>query len=105
MPMKAIQINTKDNVATATNIIKEGEKVEVLNPNGEVILVTEPLEMIPFGHKLALTKVNTGDKIVKYGEVIGIASKPIKLGEWIHTHNVVSAEMNTSGKNIKGVVS
>ena len=38
---KALQINGKDNVATATNNIEEEEKVQVLSPEGEVVLVNE----------------------------------------------------------------
>ncbi len=47
MSKKAIQIDAKDNVATTTSIVEAGDKVEVLSPNGDVILVTEPVEEIP----------------------------------------------------------
>lgn len=105
MSKKAIQIDAKDNVATTTSIVEAGDKVEVLSPNGDVILVTKPVEEIIFGHKIALKDLETGKEIIKYGEVIGVASKPIKVGEWVHTHNAVSARMNTAGSNVKGVVS
>lgn len=104
MSKKAIQVDAKDNVATTTSIVEAGDPVEVLNPNGDVILEAEPVEKIIFGHKLALKDLETGEEIVKYGEVIGVASKPIKIGEWVHIHNVVSARMNTSGEEMKGVV-
>ena len=32
-----------------------------------------------------------GDEIVKYGQVIGHASKAIAVGEHVHVHNVESA--------------
>ena len=105
MSKKAIQVDAKDNVATTTSIVDAGDEVEVLSPNGDVILKVIPVEKIIFGHKLALGDLKTGGKIIKYGEVIGVASKPIKVGEWIHTHNAVSARMDTSGENVKGVVS
>ncbi len=105
MSKKAIQIDANDNVATTTSIVEAGDEVEVLSPNGDVILKVKPVEKIIFGHKLALGDLETGVTIVKYGEVIGVASKPIKVGEWIHTHNAVSARMDTSGENVKGVVS
>lgn len=92
-------------MATTTSIVEAGDKVEVLSPNGDVILVTKPVEEIIFGHKIALKDLETGKEIIKYGEVIGVASKPIKVGEWVHTHNAVSARMNTAGSNVKGVVS
>ena len=104
MSKKAIQVDAKDNVATTTSIVEIGDEVEVLSPNGDVILKAKPVEKIIFGHKLALKAIGTGVEIVKYGEVIGVASKPIKVGEWVHVHNVDSARMNTSGEEVKGVV-
>jgi altronate dehydratase small subunit len=92
---KAIQLDDKDNVATVTDDVSKGEMVEVLNPLGEVILDAKPVEDIMFGHKLALRRLGKGDEIVKYGEVIGVASKPIKVGEWVHTHNVESGRLPT----------
>ena len=34
--------------------------------------------------------------MVKYGEVIGVASESIGVGAWVHTHNVESATVPTS---------
>lgn len=93
---KAIQLDDKDNVATVTDDVSKGEQVEVLSPMGEVILDTKPVEDIIFGHKLTLRKLNKGEEIIKYGEVIGVASKPIAVGGWVHTHNVESGRLPTS---------
>jgi len=95
---KAIQIDLKDNVATVTGDMKAGEEVEVLSPQGEVILKAKPVENIPFGHKLALNEFKKGDQIIKYGEVIGVASEAIKVGAWVHTHNVESGRLPTSSR-------
>ena len=93
---KAIQLDDRDNVATVTDDVSKGEQVEVLSPMGEVILDTKPVEDIIFGHKLTLRKLNKGEEIIKYGEVIGVASKPIAVGGWVHTHNVESGRLPTS---------
>lgn len=92
---KAIQIDNKDNVATVTGDVNEGENLEVLGPEGDVILVTHPLEAVIFGHKIALKQLEPGDEIIKYGEVIGVASRKINTGEWVHTHNVESGRLPT----------
>ena len=105
MSKKAIQIDAKDNVATTTSIVEAGEVLEVLSPNGDVILKAKPVERIIFGHKIALKDLKVGDEIIKYGEVIGVASKPIKTGEWVHTQNANSARMHTPGENVKGITS
>ncbi len=93
---KAIQLDERDNVATVTDDVSKGEQVEVLGPMGEVILDAKPVEDVMFGHKLALRKLGRGDEIVKYGEVIGVASEPIMVGEWVHTHNAESGRLPTS---------
>ena len=45
---------------------------------------------IPAGHKFALRDIKKGEYIIKYGEIIGRATKDVKKGEWVHTHNVKS---------------
>jgi len=96
MSKKAIQLDTRDNVATVTDDVAKGEPVEVISPDGEIILEARPVEAIIFGHKLSLEGLSRGDKIIKYGEVIGVASKPIAVGGWVHTHNVESGRLPTS---------
>ena len=93
---KAIQIDGKDNVATTTSDVKKGEEVEVLSPQGEVILRAKPVENIIFGHKISLKNIKTRENIIKYGEILGVASRPIRLGEWVHTHNLESGRLPTS---------
>lgn len=65
-----------DNVGIITNSsgLPEGT---ILN-NG--ICLTQ---FIPSGHKVALCKIDLGKEIVRYGQIIGIAIKPIEQGEWI----------------------
>jgi altronate dehydratase small subunit len=48
------------------------------------------LEDIPFGHKVCIAEMPKAAVVTKYGQVIGRASKSIKLGEHMHVHNVES---------------
>jgi altronate dehydratase small subunit len=98
MVSKAIQIDEKDNVATTTSEVDAGEALEIISPDGRVILKPRVSETIPFGHKLAIKPIALGENIVKYGEVIGVATQPVKAGAWVNTHNVGSARMPTRGK-------
>ena len=43
---------------------------------------------IPLGHKIAMSDLNEGDTILKYGHDIGKVVKSIKKGEHVHVHNV-----------------
>ncbi len=40
------------------------------------------------GHKYALSDIEKGEKIIKYGFPIGRATEDIKKGEHVHTHNM-----------------
>ena len=93
---KAIQIDERDNVATVTSEVQAAESVRVLSPQGVVLVEVLVKEAIPFGHKVALADIKVGERVVKYGETIGLASKQIKKNEWVHIHNVESAAVPTS---------
>lgn len=43
------------------------------------------------GHKYAITDINKGEKVIKYGFPIGIACDDIKTEEHIHSHNLKTA--------------
>ena len=92
---KAIQIDKEDNVGTVTDEVDQEENLEVLGPEGNIILKIKPLEKIIFGHKIALKNFLPKDEIIKYGEIIGVATTGIEVGEWIHTHNVESGRLPT----------
>jgi len=93
---RAIQIDEIDNVATVTSDIITGETVEVVSPKGVIILRATALDAIPFGHKIALTNLEKAGQVIKYGGTIGLASTSIRIGAWVHTHNVESAVVPTS---------
>lgn len=75
---KCVVINEKDNVAVAL--------VKLLK--GEELCGTVLLEDIERGHKFALRPIKAGEKIIKYGEVIGSAKCDISQGERVHTNNM-----------------
>jgi hypothetical protein len=93
---KAIQIDMNDNVATVTTDVEIGDNIEVLSPDGKTVLTIKPIEIIKLGHKIALKQFKKGDPIIKYGEVIGNASEPIRVGYWVHTQNVESGHLPTN---------
>ncbi len=88
---RAMMINPKDNTATALADIEAGDKVSLTSKSGQVEGEITARRAVPFGHKLAITDISAGDKVLKYGEVIGLATQPIKKGDYVHVHNVESA--------------
>ena len=88
MELTTIVIHEKDNVATCLAEMGAGDRAD-FTIAGDVKHVSV-LDPIPFGHKIAVQPLETGDRIIKYGEVIGVASRPIKAGQHVHIHNVES---------------
>ena len=88
MSADAIQIKEEDNVATALHDLAPDRETTIqINDEEERLAVVEP---IPFGHKVAIKDIAQGEHIIKYGEVIGRATKHIKAGAHAHVHNVES---------------
>ena len=81
-----IQINDIDNVAVALHPA----------PAGTAFGGAAAVEDIPQGHKMALRDIAVGEMVMKYGLPIGHATKEIKAGQWVHTHNMMT--------NLKGEV-
>ncbi len=79
----AFQIHYNDNVATALTEIEQGY-VELYGDSESRGVNAEV--HIPKGHKIALKDIKEGEKIIKYGVVIGIATKQIAKGNWVHLH-------------------
>jgi altronate dehydratase len=86
-------MNAKDNVATALERVDAGDLTSVILPSQEVYKELTAKQSVPVGHKFALAGINSGDKVIKYGESIGTASRDIELGEYVHVHNVRSDRM------------
>ena len=85
MKKKFIIMHSDDNCATSLEIISKNEEIEI--GKGKYIKINQD---IPFGHKFALKDINQGELITKYGQIIGIATEDIKVGDWIHVHNIKS---------------
>ena len=86
--MDAIMLRENDNVATALRDLGEGEEVVVgIHENTLRVIVRQA---IPFGHKVAVAEIALGDRVVKYGEVIGRATQAIPRGFHAHVHNIES---------------
>jgi altronate hydrolase len=81
---KFIIMHNVDNCATS---LKEIPQDTIISFEGKIIKI---LQNISLGHKFALVDIKKGDYIKKYGEIIGVATNDITMGEWIHTHNIKS---------------
>jgi altronate hydrolase len=74
-----LRLNAEDNVLIAVDEIRVGDR-----PKGG----PAALARIPKGHKIAAKAIAAGEPILKFGQIIGFAAKPIETGQWVHEHNV-----------------
>lgn len=88
MPL-VIRINPADNVVVALHPISKGTLVQT--GDKEIIAI----EDIPQGHKMAISPIQQGENVIKYGFPIGHTLCDISPGMWLHTHNV---KTNLSGE-------
>jgi altronate dehydratase small subunit len=86
MTQAVIVVDEKDNVATALRALEPGESIRA--GSGDAAAAVSVREPIPFGHKIALTDIEAGQPVIKYGEVIGLTTARIRAGEHVHVHNV-----------------
>lgn len=74
-----------DTVAVAIRALRAGEEL----PFGDGHIRCR--EDIPLGHKMAVRPVAAQTPVLKCGVPIGLARRPIQVGEHVHTHNLVSS--------------
>ena len=84
--INALLIRGTDNVATCVTAVRRGETV-ACRADGAVLTLTA-LEDIPQWHKVSLTDLSAGDPVIKYGQMIGKAVRPIPKGSLADHNNI-----------------
>ena len=84
----AVVLSTKDNVATALRALQPDQVVSLETPSSRVEVTV--IEAIPRCHKFAIDAIAAGQPVLKYGEVIGVASQAVVAGSHVHVHNITS---------------
>ncbi len=88
---RTVVLDPGDNVAVALTELEAGESLQCGN---QTLVIRQG---IPAGHKVALAEIVIGGAVLKYGEVIGVASAPITRGTHVHVHNVMSSRLPGPG--------
>ena len=77
-----IHLHGSDNIAVARVPLAPGQTIKASTIRVEV------RDPVPPGHKVALKPIAAGENVVRYGQVIGTASRDISAGDHVHVHNV-----------------
>src|SRR6266481_5643864 len=83
----AIHLHPTDNVAVARVPLAPGTELRI---EGAALKV---VDAVPAGHKVALSPIRPGEIVLRYGQVIGRAKRPIEPGQHIHTQNLAYEEL------------
>ncbi len=75
---RTLVLNPSDTVGVALANLEAGSTLE----DGTGIPIR-----VPRGHKFARRAMAEGEAVTKFGQIIGFASRPIPVGEWVHEHN------------------
>ena len=77
---RTIRLNPADNVIIALKDLSAGATVPDLDG---------PLAgPVARGHKIATSPIAEGEKVIRYGQTIGVATRAIAPGEHVHVHNL-----------------
>jgi (2R)-sulfolactate sulfo-lyase subunit alpha len=87
-----------DHVGVAVVDLEPGPaKGAVLASNSDIS--AEVRDAVPLGHKFALVARAAGDDVIEYGVRIGVATRDIAEGDYVHVHNLRSARWPQSQSN------
>ncbi|WP_026699750.1 UxaA family hydrolase [Salibacterium aidingense] len=87
--INAIKLDNKDNVVVALSNLSAGELLFIQGEKKNIALK----ENIPSGHKIAIHAIKKGEKIMKYGECMGMSLEDIPIGFHVHVNNVRGLNM------------
>lgn len=75
-------LHPTDSVGVAARDLSAGARVTLRD--GAV----ELRDSVGQGHKISLAALEAGEAVVKWGQTIGFATRPIEPGQWVHSHNM-----------------
>ena len=75
-----LRLHPNDNVLVAKNAIALGEAIAEFGVCARA--------QIPAGHKIASRAIAAGEEVLKYDTVIGVASRDLEAGDYVHSHNL-----------------
>lgn len=86
---RLVLLAPEDNCVVVAQALRAGDRVSI---DEEPVAIAKAIGV---GHKLARRAIARGEKVLKYGAIIGTASAPIARGEHVHTHNLQSDYLPT----------
>ena len=75
-----LHLHPKDNVLVAKTALALGQDIPELGLRTRA--------QVPAGHKIAARRIAAGEQVKKYDTVIGVATRDLEPGDYVHSHNL-----------------
>jgi altronate hydrolase len=102
----AVLLHPQDDVAIARVPLGRGVVLRLPSHSADGEELVEVTQRIQSGHKVAIRAVAQGQPVLRYGSIIGFATRPIQSGEHVHSHNLAVGELKqeyTYGVDVRSV--
>ncbi len=96
MAIEAIILHPTDNTAVSVTDLPEGKELEL--KAGSELRHVKLIEPITYQHKFCVAPIKKGQKVLKYGQVIGEATADIRACEHVHIHTMVGLRIKAASK-------
>ncbi|KLO61562.1 galactarate dehydratase [Delftia tsuruhatensis] len=75
-----LHLHPNDNVLVARTALSLGQEIPELGVRARA--------QVPAGHKIAARRIAEGEQVKKYDTVIGVATRELEAGDYVHSHNL-----------------
>ena len=75
-----LHLHPNDNVLVAKTVLALGQEIPELGVRTRA--------QVPAGHKIAARRIAAGEQVKKYDTVIGVATRDLEPGDYVHSHNL-----------------
>lgn len=75
-----LHLHSNDNVFVAKTALALGQEIPGLGVRTRA--------QVPAGHKIAARRIAAGEQVKKYDTVIGVATRELEPGDYVHSHNL-----------------
>ncbi|WCM89832.1 UxaA family hydrolase [Acidovorax sp. NCPPB 3576] len=75
-----LHLHPNDNVLVAKSALAIGQAIAELGVRTRA--------QVPAGHKIAARRIAQGEAVKKYDTVIGVATRDLEPGDYVHSHNI-----------------
>ena len=87
LSIAVVHLHPDDNICVAARTLDRGVTITA---GDRSLALRSP---VPLGHKIAVLPISKGERVIKYGQAIGVTTENVEPGDWVHTHNLSDGDL------------